>query len=212
MRLRFWIKSALTAAGILIVSSPLYSIILCLQDDELDLIPLIAIYMWSFGAVCAMIFPMQYMKQNLPLALSFGSSRKEALLGIQIYRLLPMVMIIAASLLLVWIGDRETFYTLLKALPGFIGASLLCGSIGTVIAAAQIKFGNKSLFFTIPAMILLFVGGIFLGVQAVTGFEFVANIVLSPAIVWIALAIGVTAHGLSLIPEVKTVYHYNVKL
>lgn len=215
MRLRYWIRTALSNSGILLLCSCVYTVLMQIQDEEFvwsDLFLFFIIYTWTFGSFLAVAFNTSLYKQSLPIALSFGCTRGEALVGIQFYRLLPLCAIAAFSLILAPLYDPDFFPIMLTVLPAVCGAYLFLNSLGTAIGTLTVKFGNKGLLLLIPVFLVFSAGVAFIVMGMVSGSGFSADILLSPAIVWIILGIGVIAHGLSLIPEIKTVYHYNVKL
>lgn len=215
MRVRFWVKSGLYNSGVLLACSAVYTVMMHLNTEAISLSEMILflpVYLWIFGSFMSIAFASSLYKQSLPLALSFGSTRKEAIFGIQLYRLIPMVVMAAVSPMLTLLCGRESFQIMVTVLPGACGGYLIVNSIGSMIGIITAKFGNKALLVTVPVIILLFVGGFFLGVTAITGFDFLCDLVLSPTIVWIALAAGAVVYAVSLIPEVKTVRSYNVKL
>lgn len=215
MRVRFWVKNSLIAIGLITLLVPVYMILFESTGDEFvweDIFVTASSYLWFIGAVFSMVFGASLYKQYLPIALSFGSTRREALVGIQLFRLIPMGIITALSLVLAFLQGREFFRDMIAMLPTSIGMYLIANSVGTVIGTAVAKFGNKALALLIPALIGLSVGVFFFVFSSLEEPGFIVEFAMGDGLQWVVLAAGLIVHGLSMIPEVKTVYHCNVKL
>lgn len=213
MRLRFWLKNAAISACIGPVATLLYTGLMLLQGTGMtweDICMLAMVYLWSFGALIAMILVMNLYKFYVPVAVSFGSTRKECMVGIACYRLIPLAVNIVCSLLLAALA--EPVIPLGVLLPVSTGLYLLVGALGSAAGMAYEKYGKKAVFLVMltgaaAAVIVAF--GI---VASDAQWYWINNALESGIVQWLVLAVGILAHVLSLIPEKKTVYRCTVKL
>ena len=87
MRALHWIRQGLMMFAILLVACPVYTLMMSMQEDALvweDILLLTGSFMMMFGIFFTMIFSTMLYTQDLPITLSFGSTRKEAFWGIQL--------------------------------------------------------------------------------------------------------------------------------
>lgn len=214
MRLRDWIKNTLRNTSILVLIVPVYMVLFNAGNEDFawkDVFLTATTYLWLFGMLFTSISVMNAYKINLPIALSFGSTRREAVVGCEVYRLLPLAVILPLSFLTACLYDPDFCLILLGVLPAAVGAYLIFGTIGSFLGAAVVKFGNKAL---VPFILLWFgmVFGICFAIFGATDFPNMPDVLTMDWVIWLVLGVGVIFHGLSLIPEIKTVYHCNVKL
>lgn len=213
MRLRFWLKNAATVACVSPPVALLYTGLMLLQDTGLtweEICMLAMVYLWSFGALIAMTLTMNLYKFYLPVALSFGSTRRECMVGVTCYRLIPLAANIVCSLLLALLAEPVIPLGIL--LPVAAGLYLLVGALGAAAGMAYDKYGKKAVILVILAGVAAAVIVAF-GLAASDGrWDWINNALESGIVPWIVLAVGAAAHALSLIPEKKTVYRCTVKL
>lgn len=209
MRLRYWIKTGLRNGVTLMGAAAVFSLMMLLQSGKATLDDVLGMsvgYLVVFGIIMSMVFNMMVYKQNLPMVLSFGSSRKEAFIGLQFFRLIPMALVMAAAMVVMLPRGMDVGWQI----PAGVGIALAVGAVGSGIGMVAIRFGKG--FIIVCSAIIGFVFG--LGGVALMAFIFSADVwqEVPDYISWIVLAVGIAAHGISLIPERKIVYKYNVKL
>mgnify|MGYP003303184966 CR=1 FL=1 len=97
MRLRFWIVSGLQTFAAAIGACGFYALLMYIQlgSNVQDLLSTIPVYLLAFGGMMLMVMNIGVYKFHLHLALSFGSTRNEAILGLNLFRLIPAVLMAA---------------------------------------------------------------------------------------------------------------------
>ena len=212
MRLKEWLKTGTFHALAAIGGSFLYGVMMYMMDAEFDFstfMEVSVIYLLFFGAFMNLVLIFAVQKQNLPLALSFGATRKEAFWGMQCYRIVYAVLVMAAAaMMLLLTTEPSAMVTVL--LPIGLAAMLLLGAIGSVGGAVGIRYGKGSAIAAGVVMGIVSLGiGIFAGIWMVKHGSIGG---LPEWILWLAPAIGLVAHIVSMVLEHKTIYKYNVKL
>ena len=112
MKLRYWFQTGFRSLAMLLGASLLYCALMSLQMSELEAVEtLLPIYL-LFGVMMDLGMSLSLYKFNVPLALSFGSTRGEALLGLQVARLIPAVFVTAILVVLTALtgGFMEIWY------------------------------------------------------------------------------------------------------
>lgn len=212
MRLKDWLKTGAAHALAAIGGSLLYGVMMYLMGFEgifSDMLNITVAYLLVFGAFMSCVLSMSVQKQNLPLALSFGATRKEAFWGMQCYRIVYIVLIMAAAMALMLLTE-EPYAMAVMLLPIGLGAMLLFGAIGSVAGVVANRFGKGAALAVGVLLGLLCLGtGIAIGILIVTNAKFS---VVPMWIVWLLPAIGLVLHISSMVLEHKTIYKYNVKL
>lgn len=209
MRLGYWIKTGLKNGLAIIGSAVLFSLMMLLQSEETSLPLTLRMsigFLLAFGILMSMVMNITVYKQQLFVSLSFGSSRKEAFVGMQLFRLIPIVLIFGAAVLVMLLQGLQVGWQILAC----AGVALVLGAVGSGIGMVSLKFGRG--FAIVCSVIIGFafgMGGLALMavIFAADGWQDVPSFVP-----WIILAVGAAAHGISMIPEYKTVYRSNVKL
>ena len=114
MRLRYWFTGALQLLGMVLGASALYCLVIWLQmDDEVQfLLAMLPLYFILFGSIMMLCLTVGLYKTMVNLALSFGSTRREVLAGLQLYRLLPTLAVAALAALLTGIPGVESVFSL----------------------------------------------------------------------------------------------------
>ena len=102
MRLRFWIDSGLQTFAAAIGACGFYALLMYIQlgSNVQDLLSTIPVYLLAFGGIMLMVMNIGVYKFHLHLALSFGSTRNEAILGLNLFRLIPAVLMAATLVIL----------------------------------------------------------------------------------------------------------------
>ena len=218
MRLRFWLKESLTVMAAAIGGSAFYTLLMWFSEtepDPEDLFMMGIVYLIVFGAFMSLIMNVAAHQQHLSTALSFGSTRKEAMVGMQIFRLLPglAIAIVATIVFCVMQGSFQAKYLLIGAAS--MGVYLILGTWGSFMGIASHRYGKKALVIAIIVGILILVGSVAAIVIAVTSSDpdTIFDLIFShPVFPWAMGLIPVGLYGISLIFEKKAIYTCSVKL
>lgn len=213
MRLRFWVKQGLDSLLMALGASALYILLMSIQTDDglAGLLVLAPLYLLLFGGFMTMAFLIGIYKMSVPLALSFGSTRNEVLLGLQIMRLFPIAGIPTLAALLTAVSGEPTSMPAAILLPLGIGFIMIMSALGSVFGVIYTKFGK---FATVAAVISISLGGLAGGVFAAVAGD-------SNPMDWLTgqdrlgllvLGIGLFVYSIAMIPEQRTVWQCNVKL
>lgn len=213
MRVKFWLKSALQNSLIIVGGGLLYVALLMAMepmDSIQDVFQVASIYLLAMGAMLSILLEMSVFKVNLPLAIGCGSTRKEAFLGRQLYRAVFTALLTVTVIGLAALAGDKGMAPLDVYTPIVLAVMLVTGSVGSVLGAFSTKLGKTGLVILgivlgVIAMLLIMAGFIGGAVLADT-----AN--WSRWMVWLAPVAAAVVYGLSIIPEHKTIYKYNVKL
>lgn len=218
MRLRYWFKESLTVIVASVGGSALYTFLMWLSDMDFgDDGPLFMgfVYLCCFGGFMGLIMNIAAHSQHLPTALSFGSTRKEAMVGMQIFRLLPalVIAILSTVLFIIYEGQFQTKCLLIGVLS--LAVSLILGTWGSFMGIMHSRFGVKALVAVLVSGLLI-LGGC-TAVIIVTALSDNADAIFEPILShpvfpWALGLIPLAFYGLSLIPEKKAIYTCSVKL
>lgn len=211
MRLRFWFRLSLETIGTMFASSALYSLIMLLQSDDLfgSVFPQFPLFLLLFSAFLFLGLSLGIYKLPVSLALAFGSTRREVLLGLQLFRLLPALIIpLCAAGLNALAGDTALFPANL-VLPLGLGIFLGFSAIGSVLSAIFTRFGTAAALVTgIFLIVIVLAGGI---VAVILNFSH-SSMSFPSYSGWAVLGLGTALYILSCIPERRIVLNYHVKL
>lgn len=144
---------------------------------------------------------------HLTLSLSFCSTRKESLMGLRCYRTLPIIPVAVLSYIIFMLAGTSNNVLPIRNLIYIVGMFLLFGSVGAFCGMLFAKTGKNSITF----LTALFGGILWMGIVtlvSISGFEDLIVFGFD----WIMLTVGLLAYALSIIPERKSVYSFNVKL
>ena len=147
----------------------------------------------------------------LPLTLSFGSGRREAGFGAQIF---CVVYVVSAYIILVFAGIMSSgkFNGKLNALIAVL--FIFMTAIGQLVSVAQMHFGMKGMIIGIVMVVL----GIVIGIVA--GIGFIDQIMawinrIQTNVVWTLLAIAaivsIALYAVSVMALFREMRHYEVK-
>lgn len=207
MRLRYWIKTGLRNGVTLLGGCVMFSLMMLLQrgaDGLADILRIGVGFLIAFGGGMSMVLNMLAYKLYLPVALSFGSSRREAFVGLQFLRLLPGAIIMAAAALAMVPAEMDVR----AVVPAGLGAILLLDAVGSGVGMVSVKFGKG--FIVVCSAVIGMLAGL-CGVGG--GFVFLLSPeLISGSLPWVILAVGAAAYAVSMIPEYRIVYQLNVKL
>lgn len=109
MRLKNWIRMGLVYAGILlcgVVFMALYMGFLMEAKDLSECVMYGASYALLFSGVLTAAFSIGIYRSEVPLALSFGATRREVFVGLQWMRVFPLIAAMGASYALAVLGGE----------------------------------------------------------------------------------------------------------
>ena len=214
MRLKFWFRTGLTNFGAILAASGVYGGILFLQRSDLtweDLLFTLPVYLLLFGGLVTMALGTGLYKLHLPLALSFGSTRNEAILGMQIQRFLPAALIVGLTLVLTTVAKDRSMVPAAAVVPLGFGLFLGFGALGGIAGMTMVRFGRIGLAITVVVGLIVGMGaGVLAGMTIGSGSidAFFENLGLH----WLVFCIGVLLYAVVMIPEQRLIWKYNVKL
>lgn len=207
MRLKAWFKSGLQYGAIVVGASFLYGALMG-PSSVSEMLTMTAMYMLLFGAVINMLYNVTVYKVTLPLALSFGSTRKEAFVGIQCYRLVYAVLVIGVAVPLFLLAGEDGRADMMFFAPIGIGLMLTLNGLGAVLGMLGNRFGKGVL----AAVTVI---GSLLACVILFGSIIVFALLderIGTAGLWLMPVIGLVVYGVVSIFEYKVIYKYGVKL
>lgn len=213
MRLRFWIKSGLQTFFLVVSACLLYGFLMGiqLQDALSDMFVLMPVYLLLFGGMMLLTMNIGVYKFNLQLALAFGSTRNEAIVGLNLSRLIPSLLLTAVLVIFCGLPVAEAPVSPVQAIPLGLGVYLFFGALGSVIGVIFTKYGKVVAIVT--AVLLVLICGVCGFLAGFSGSNsFLGSLIFSAGLPWLVLGIGLLAYALSQIPEQRTVWKCNVKL
>lgn len=207
MRLKDWVKTALQYSGIVVGAFLLYGVLMEPTDLKM-MMNMTGTYMLMFGAAMTMLFGITVYKVMLPVSLGFGSTRKEAFVGMQCFRLIYCAIVTAVALLVFLLNGEIGMAEFKPLAPICIGLMPLFGALGAVLGIIGNRFG-KSTMAVVSAVGALLVMGILFGTLMLFAFLEDKIGVLG---MWMFPVLGLVIYGLTCIWEHKKVMKYCVKL
>lgn len=214
MRVKDWLKTAAIHGLSAIGGSIMYSVMMYMmrvEESLADTLEIAVVYLLTFGSFMSVVLMLSVQKQNLPLALSFGATRKEAFCGMQCYRLTYLVLVLAAAAAMLLLTDQEGREAAWIYLV--VGGSLILifGSAGAAMGIVGIKYGKGAMAAMGVLMGVLTVGtiiGLVFAIMAVieTDSAFLGMGALALPLVAVAAYIG------SMAAEYRMIRTYNVML
>ena len=208
MRLRYWIKEALKLTGILIIASFAYTLLMMIMGlDAADTwrryLNMGAMWLGMFGAFMSIVLGASIYQVFVPLAISFGSTRKEVFWGLQCYRFVVTFFVLLVAGILCAVAKEISVWI---ALPFGICAFLVFHGMGAIMGGLSSRLGKTALVIMALVGMLLFIGMIGLILLGHNWFAMHKNVfaLLMPGI-------GVLVYALCMIYEVKTIRKFSVK-
>jgi hypothetical protein len=208
MRLRYWIKEALKLTGILIIASFAYTLLMMIMGlDAADTwrryLNMGAMWLGMFGAFMSIVLGASIYQVFVPLAISFGSTRKEVFWGLQCYRFVVTFFVLLVAGILCAVAKEISVWI---ALPFGICAFLVFHGMGAIMGGLSSRLGKTALVIMALVGMLLFIGMIGLILLGHNWFALHKNVfaLLMPGI-------GVLVYALCMIYEVKTIRKFSVK-
>lgn len=207
MRLKDWFKSGLQYAAIIIFASAIYGVLM--EPTKLtEMVSMAAMYMLLFGGAMSLLFSISVYKVMLPVSLGFGSTRREAFVGIQCYRVVYMALVSAAAVGLYLLGGKMGLTELKVLAPIGIGLMPLMTAVGAVIGMVGSRFG-KGVMAAMTVIGSLIAVAIMLATLILCG---VFEEQIGSFGLWMMPVAGLLVYGLVSIFEYKSVKKYSVKL
>ena len=200
---RFWGKSGLQLTGMMLIFMVVYGFLFNMGSSRVfgDFWKTAYFYGGIISVLFAMIGPVSYVGSYLPLTLSFGSGRREAVFGAQIF-----------CLVFAGIMSSGKFNGKLNALIAVL--FIFMTAIGQLVSVAQMHFGMKGMIIGIVMVVL----GIVIGIVA--GIGFIDQIMawinrIQTNVVWTLLAIAaivsIALYAVSVMALFREMRHYEVK-
>ena len=170
---------------------------------------------YFYGGIISVLFaligPISYVGAYLPLVLSFGSGRREAVFGTQIFCIAYGV----SSYIIMVLAGIMSSGKLDGKLDVLIAVMFIfMTAVGQLVSVAQMHFGMKGMILGIVMVVLCMVGGF------VTGIGFIDQIMewingIHTNVLWILLAIGamisVLLYAVSVTVLFREMRYYEVK-
>ena len=205
MRLKQWLTHPLMPWGAALGATVMFSLLESMDGEVFGG----GKYFFSVGFFLLGMLQIYIYQNILPLSVSFGSTRKEALTGLRLYRILSTLLCTVTAVVFTLLEGEAAMLPPLTMLPFSFGLYLLGSSLGGIMGKAFVKWGNNvafAVFFGISicgAMILC------MAMIFMDGFSaFFQSFPWQYAV----LALGIAAHLLMLPLDKKLVYGYTVKL
>ena len=212
MRRLYWVKEGLKVVGFIFGAAVLYSLLMAFMTAEeaplQDFLQQSTVYFATMSIVMAFLNNMCVHQTIIPISLSFGCTRKESILGIQLFRLTVLLFLLIGASVMIGLMLSDIFI-LFEAIPIMIGAYLFFAGLGGLLGTfasnvPKIVLGVLSglaIVFVIIlcTIILLATMGLETDVEVYTYFS------------WFALIIGVATYGICSIFEVRSIRRHYVR-
>ena len=160
---RFWGKSGLQLTGMMLIFMVVYGFLFNMGSGSIfrDFWKTAYFYGGIISVLFALIGPVSYVGAYLPLTLSFGSGRREAVFGAQIF---CVVYVVSAYIILALAGFMSSgkFDGKLNVLIAVLFVFMT--AVGQLVSVAQMHFGIKGMIIGIVFVVLCMVGGIVTGI------------------------------------------------
>lgn len=215
MRLRFWLLGSLRIFGSVVGASAIYAIFMWIQMDDgkiTNVLTLLPLYFLLFGAIMLLAMTMSLYKMMVSLSLSFGSTRREALAGLHVYRLLPTLGVAAVMAMLTVIPGTEPLFSPQTTILVTLGTFLLCSAVGSALGMIYYRFGKVGAVIMTVCIVLLAITGGILGILSTRQSAWLQAIFNHVPLSWMALGLGAAVYLIVMIPEYVVIRRYQVKL
>lgn len=208
MRFKFWIRVGLKNSAIILGTCVFYTALMSAQLQEDDFSGILntgAVYLLLFGSMFSMLLNTAAYQTYIPLALGFGSTRKEILLGLQCYRLIPTAILLPVTVVLFALSGTGSTRPWILLTAG-LGIFLVFHGLGILMGVLLYRFGKTGLIVCSVAISFVIMG---FGI----GITAALNITVSfpRGMHWIALAAGTAAYGPMMAVEAKTIKRFTMK-
>lgn len=209
MRLRYWLAEGGRITLSVFVSSLLYSLLMGVNSftgDPMDALRTGSMYLLLFGTIMSMALCANVYLIHVNLSLSFGCTRKEAFLGLQVFRLAIAVPVILVSggLMALAGGSREISPGMMMGAGA--AAFLLNNALGGVLGILSTR--RRRAFLVAVQIVLTILG------TGLVGFALYMLIFEWELQLWglgILLAVGAALYGLSSAAEWRCLKRLSVR-
>ena len=209
----FWGKSGLQLTGIMLIFMVVYGFLFNMGSSSIfgDFWKTAYFYGGIISVLFALIGSISYVGAYLPMALSFGSGRREAVFGAQIFCIAyggssDIIMVLAG---IMSSGKLDGKLDVLIAV-----LFIFMTAVGQLVSVAQMHFGIKGMIIGIVIVVLCMVGGFVTGIGFIDEFKVWIN-GMQTNVVWILLAIGAIAsialYAVSVTVLFREMRYYEVK-
>ncbi len=203
MRLIPWLKSALICWAAPAAATLAITLLNLLDEGSFAS----GKYFFSVTVFLLMILQLNLVYQTaLPLAVSFGATRREALTGLRLYRVATAVLCAVTAAALAAFEGENAMMPPLTILPFSLGAYLLSNALGGILGKLYLKWGPMVTFLIFFGIVIC---GAFVAALAVI---ILRDMVSSFPWQYLVLALGVAAHFAILPFDKKLVFGYTVKV
>ena len=214
MRLRYWLVGAVKLLGMVVGASAFYCLVMWLQMDDGELTFLLIglpLYFILFGAFMMLGLTVSLYKSMVNMALSFGSTRREVLAGLQLYRLLPSLAVTALAALLTVIPGAEHMFSPGETISICLGVFLLCSAYGSVLGMVNYRFGKVGAIVSGIGIAAVAIGAGVVFALTADDARWLNLLLDSGALTWVFLAVCSAIYLLVLLPEHRIIRSYQVR-
>lgn len=206
MRLVPWLKTALIPWAAALLASLIFGLLKYTGGD-----PIIQRgYFLAVAFALQLILPASLTySATLPLSISFGSTRKEALIGLLVSRIASAVLCAATAVILDLLSGSAALLPAAKLLPLALGAYLLAGTFSGLLGKACLRWGNGIGYGLLSAASMVVV---IVVMTVVIGRADPSGLLGSFTVSYAVLAAGIVSVLLMLPFDKMTVYNYTVKV
>lgn len=209
MRRLYWIKEGLKVVAFIFIASALYTLFMAIMNTEDDVsggfLRQGAIYFVIMGVMMSLLYNMGLHQTVIPLSLSFGGTRREAVLGVQLYRLTVLFFLLVGGAALLILLHME-FDALLFAIPIIIGVYLFFSGLGGLLGSFSNKLSKKALS-VLSVITILVVANILIFLVMALDFGLNPSSTLGLPL----LAIGILVYGICCVFEVRSIRRHYVR-
>lgn len=156
--IRFWGRNTEHMFLVMVVMVAAYSIFFKIGGSSGDKQDAGLFYMIMMGTLCAYLLPANSGKGYLPLVISFGSKRREAVWGMQVMNLLFTVqylLMIVLYKVLQNVLNGENFQNLGMLIGVYAEAAIFAIALGQFAAAAGQKFEKKGVWVSAAGTVII---------------------------------------------------------
>lgn len=219
MKCEKWLTLAAQIILMAVGFAAAYAFLMWLSADSAGAVALsmVPYYLVMGCALFVMVIGIAAYKSYLPVCVSFGSTRRDAMFGLQIMSRLPAmaVTLIAAAFCMI-VKNEMTRGFMALWLPLFC-LMLAAGSLGGIIGCIGVRFGRIGMLLSVIILMLCgMTGGFVGGVTAAGGFAgvsaFLADFDISTVVTLVAAIVAVVLWAVELIIMKKILGKYEVKL
>ena len=212
IRMRFWLKQSRTVLLFALAAGPAmcaYMWLINSGTDLRELVRTVSLQSAWFAGFLQMAMSLSVYRLYLPLAISFGSTRKEAQIGMVLMKIINTAGIVAVFCVYNLLFAGELKNTFIECTPAVLGGVVFFGSLGSLFGMLVHRFGGKGGW--IMGLISGVLGGVFaiVVIKGVFTSQWNANVQLFNTLALILGGVFLTAE---LICQRLILRNYAVKL